>query len=152
MLPARGTVCIFSHLCSIVTKVCFAFYFLCTPSQTYTPLNHFFQEYVDIYLFLFVLYLQLVGSEGAFKYYQLEVQLAYLVNFTQFLLWFAPHLTLLHSKLQSCTPWNHFLQEYFYMYFFLFGLVSLAGRILRGLEDTSGQRYSLHIQSTLPNF
>ena len=31
-------------------------------------------------------------------YYWLEVQLAYLVDFAQYLLWFAPHITFLHSK------------------------------------------------------
>ena len=65
--------------------------------------------------FYLVLYLQLIRSEGAYK---LEVQLAYLVDFAQFLSWCAPHFTFLHSKLQSYTAWNYFLQEYIYIYFF----------------------------------
>ena len=53
MLPARGTACIFNQLCPIVTTVCFVFYFFYSPNFSYTPLNHFFQEYVYIDLFLF---------------------------------------------------------------------------------------------------
>ena len=34
MLPARGTACIFSRLCPIVTTVCFTFYFFCSPNQS----------------------------------------------------------------------------------------------------------------------
>ena len=35
---------------------------------------------------------------------------------------------------ESCTPLNHFFQEYFSIYILLFGLVPLAARIWRGLE------------------
>ena len=36
--------------------------------------------------------------------------------------------------------------------FLLIGLVPLAGRILGGIADTTGLRYSWYIKSTLPNF
>ena len=49
----RGTASILSQLCSNVTTVCFPIYFFCTPNYSYTPLNHFFQEYVYIHLLLF---------------------------------------------------------------------------------------------------
>ena len=72
----------------------------------------FFRNTYTFIYFQLVLYLQLVGSQGAFKILPLEVQLARLVDFSQFLLWFAPNFTFLHSKLQSQTPWNYILQEY----------------------------------------
>ena len=42
------------------------------------------------------------------KYYRLEVQVAYLVEFAQILQWFAPHFTFLHSILVL-----HFLESLF---------------------------------------
>ena len=68
-----------------------------------------------------------------------------------FLLWFASHFIFLHSKLVLHSFESFFFQEWVYIYVFLFGLVPLAGRILRDFKNTTGQRYSLHIQSTLPN-
>ena len=99
ILPARGTACISGQLCPFVTTVCFAFYFFCTPNQSNTSLNNFSKEYVHIY---FYLVLNLTGWQdlsGLIKYCRLEVQLAYFVEFAQFLLRFAPRLTFLHSKL-----------------------------------------------------
>ena len=84
------------------------------------------------------------------KYYRLEVQLAYLVDFAQFLLRFAPHL-LSCTPNQSYTSLNHFFNEYVYIDLFLFGLVPLPGRILWGLENITSQKYSLLTQSTSPN-
>ena len=52
-LLARGTACIFGQLYSIVTTNSFTLYYFCTPNQSNTPLNHFFQEYLYIHLFLF---------------------------------------------------------------------------------------------------
>ena len=126
--------------------VCFTFYFFCTPNQSYTPLNPFFfkNTYTFIHFYL-VLYLQLVGSWGLIKYYQLEVQLAYLVDFAKFLLRFTPHLTFLLSKLQSYTLWNHFSQEYIYIYFFNLVLYLLLVGSQGGLENTTDQSYSLHL-------
>ena len=40
-----------------------------------------------------------VDIRGLRMYYRLEVELAYLVDFVQFLLWFALHFTFLHSEL-----------------------------------------------------
>ena len=94
----------------------------CTPNQSYTSLNHFFNEYVYIDLFLIwsctSTWQDLMGLR---KYYQLEVQLADLVEFTQLLPRFAPDFPFLHSKLQCYTPWNHFfsLKKYIKMFFCL---------------------------------
>ena len=38
-----------------------------------------------------------------------------------------------------------FLLKYIGIFVLLFGLVTLAGRILGGLEKTTSKRYSLHI-------
>ena len=81
-----------------------------------------------------------VDIRGLKMYHRLQVELAYLVDFVQFLLWFAPHFTFLHSKLQPHTLWNQFFfKEYIRICFLLFGLVRLT------------ERCSLHIQSTLRN-
>ena len=68
------------------------------------------------------------------KYYRLEVQVVYLVEFAQILQWFAPHFTFLHSILVL-----HFLEslfsQYIWIYLFLFGVVPLAGGILGGSEN-----------------
>ena len=116
------------------------------------------------------------------KYYRLEVQLAYLVDFAQFLWEFAAHFTFLHSKLvlhsfKSPFSWIHlnlvfcrgtacilnklcpifcysllwillfsisflvlhFIRSTFFMNIFSFpSLLPLAGRILDGLENTTG--------------
>ena len=83
---------------------------------------------VNLHLFSYlVFYLQLIGSEGA--YYRLEVQLAYLVHFAQFLLRFPPHLTFLHSKLILHSLEKFFTRVRLHLYF-LFGLLPLDGRIL----------------------
>ena len=42
----------FAQLLLRLCTVCFTFYFFCTPNQLYTPLSHFFQEYVSIYFFI----------------------------------------------------------------------------------------------------
>ena len=69
-------------------------------------------------------------------YCRLEVQLAYLVHFAHFLLWFAPHFAFAHSKLQSYILRNNwfFFKNTFEFFFLLFGLVPLAGRNSGGLE------------------
>ena len=51
-------------------------------------------------------------------YYRLEVELAYLVDFVQFLLWFALHFTFLHSELQPYTLWNQFFLKNTFEFFF----------------------------------
>ena len=80
----------------------------CTPNQSCTSLNHFFHEFVYIQLFLFGLVPLPLPLRELRKYYWLEVQLPHFVDFTQLLLWFVPHFTFLHSKLQSYMPWNQF--------------------------------------------
>ena len=59
------------------------------------------------------------------KYYRLEVQLPHLVDFAQFLLQFALNLTFWHS-----------IQSY----------------ILSGFENTTGQRYFVHLRRILARF
>ena len=61
----------------------------------------------------------------------------------QFLLWFATHFTFLHSKLQSYTPWNHFLQEYIYIY--IFYIWSCTRSNWQGFERLS-KDYKLKVQ------
>ena len=61
--------------------------------------------------------------KGVRIYYRLKVQLEYLVDFAQFLLWLAPHFTFVHSKLQPYTLWNHFFKnkfEFFFLYLVLY--------------------------------
>ena len=99
--------------------------------QSYT---HFFTNTLTFIYFYLVLYFQLVGSKGAQK------------------IWFASHLNFLHSKLVFHSFESLFLRIHINLYISLFGLVPLPGRILRGSENTTGQSYSLHIQSTLPKF
>ena len=74
-----GTACIFKSTLPNFFNDLLQILLCCTPNQSYTPLNHFFQEHVHIYLFLCGL-VPLVGGilKGARKYYRLEVQLAYL--------------------------------------------------------------------------
>ena len=70
-------------------------------------------------------------------YCRLEVQLAYLVHFAQFLLWFAPHFAFAQSNLQSYILFRNnlvFFKNTFEFFFLLFGLVPLAGRNSGGLE------------------
>ena len=95
-----GTACIFKSTLPNFFNDLLQILLCCTPNQSYTPLNHFFQEHVHIYLFLCGL-VPLVGGilKGARKYYRLEVQLAYLGDFAQFSSRFALHFTFLHSKL-----------------------------------------------------
>ena len=107
ILPARGTACIFDKLCSVVTMVCFAFYSFCAPNQSYTHLNHIFQKYVFIHLFLFGLEPVAGRIKGGLQNttgqrYSLHSGLC------PILLRFGSHLTFLHSKLQFYTLWNNF--------------------------------------------
>ena len=70
---------------------------------------------------------------------------AYLVDFAQFLLWLS---TFYFSALQNVVLHSLeslFIRVHLYLYF-LFGLVPLAGRILRGFVKTTSKRYSLHIK------
>ena len=55
-----------------------------------------------------------------------------------FLLWFASHFIFLHSKLVLHSFESFFFQEWVYIHVFLFGLVPLAGRILRDFKNTTG--------------
>ena len=64
ILPARGTVCIFSPLCPIVATGCFTFHLFYTPNQSYT---HFFKDTFIFIYFYMAMYLQQVGSKGAYK-------------------------------------------------------------------------------------
>ena len=140
MLPARGTACILSQLCAIVITVCFAFYLFCTPNQSYTTLNHFFQEYV---------YIQ--NTNGyRYSHSQQRITTNYgtacilgglcpiFIMVCSTFYFSALQVVVLHS-LESL-----FTRVHLHLYF-LFGLVPLAGRILRGLVKTASQRYSLHI-------
>ena len=63
------------------------------------------------------------------QYHRLELQLAYLVHFAQYLRQVASHFT--YSALQISL--TLIFQEYVYIYVFLFGHVPLAGRICQGL-------------------
>ena len=72
ILPARGTTCISSQLCTIITMVSFAFYYFRTPLKL--VLNSFESifsrnTYTFIYFYL-VFNLKLVGSQGADKILQ----------------------------------------------------------------------------------
>ena len=80
-----------------------------------------------LFIFLWSCTSSRLDPRGVGIYYWLEVQLAYLVHFDQFLLGFAPYFIFLHSKLQSYTTWNHFLQEYIYIYFYLVLYLQLVG-------------------------
>ena len=90
--------------------------------------------------------------KGLIKYYRQEVQLAYLVDFAQFLSRFSPHSTFLHSKLQSYTSWNHFYKRMFAFICVLIWSCTCSWQDPSWLRKATGLRYSLHIQSTLPNF
>ena len=119
ILPARGTTCISSQLCTIIMMISFAFYSFRTPLKL--VLNSFESIFSrNTYTFIYfysVLCLCWQDLTRLITYYQPEVHLAYLVDFAQFLIWFAPHFTFLQSKLQFYTPWNYFLQGYIYSYF-----------------------------------
>ena len=70
ILLARGTACIFSRLCPTVTTVFFTFYFFCTPNLSYTPWNHFFQEYISInFFFIWYCASSWLDLKGLIKYY-----------------------------------------------------------------------------------
>ena len=141
----------FAQLLLRLCTVCFTFYFFCTPNQPYTPLSHFFQEYVSIY-FLFGL-VPLAGRILRLrKYYRLEIQLVYLVDFAQFVLPFAPQFTFLHSKLQSYTPWNHFILRIHFISFLLDLEPVYSQQDLRRLRKYHWLLVQLTYQSTSPNF
>ena len=80
---------------------------------------------IRIHLFIFIWSYTSSWQDlkGFIKYYRLEVQLAYLVDFARFLLRFAPHLTFLYSKL-GLHSLESFLQEYIYIYFFIWSCTS----------------------------
>ena len=61
------------------------------------------------------------------KYYRREVQLAYLVDFAQFLLRFAPHLTFLHSKLVLHSQESLFTGVRLHLFFYLVLYLQLVG-------------------------
>ena len=94
--PARGTAGIFSPLCPIFTTGCFTFHLFCTPNQSY---SHFSRIRLHLCIFIWSCTSSWQDLSGLIKYHWLEVQLAYLVDFAQFLLRFARHFTFLHSKL-----------------------------------------------------
>ena len=94
--PARGTAGIFSPLCPIFTTGCFTFHLFCTPNQSY---SHFSRIRLHLCIFIWSCTSSWQDLSGLIKYYWLEVQLAYLVDFAQFLLRFTRHFTFLHSKL-----------------------------------------------------
>ena len=70
-----------------------------TYSALQISLTLIFSRIRSHFFFFLVMYLQPVGSEGAYKYYWLEVQLVYLIDFAQFLLRFARHFTFLYCNL-----------------------------------------------------
>ena len=83
------------------------------------------------------------------KYYRLEVQLAYLVSFAQFLLRFSSHFTFLHSKSILISWESLFSRKHVHLFiYFIWSCTS----IWQGSDNTTGQRCSLFILSTLPNF
>ena len=88
------------------------------------PFESFFfhNEYDFIYFYL-VLYLQLVGSQEAEKHHRLEVQLAYLVDFARFFLWFAPILLFYTPSCSLTLCGIIFFGKNTFEFFLLFGLV-----------------------------
>ena len=118
ILLARGTACISSQLCPIVTMFASHFTFLHSKLVLHSFESLFSGIRIHLFIFIWSCTSSWQDLRGLIKYYRLEVQLACLVNFAQFSLWSAPHLIFLHSKLQTYPPWNHFLQQYIFIFFF----------------------------------
>ena len=69
-----------------------------------------------------------------------------------FLLRFASHFIFLHSKLVLHSFESLFFKNRSTLFFLIWSCTSnWQDLILRGFKNTTGWRYSLHIQSTLPN-
>ena len=117
--------------------------------QSYT---HVFKNKFTFIYFNLALYPSWQDLKGLIKQYRQEVQLAYLVDFAQFLSRFSPHSTFLHSKLQSYTSWNHFYKRMFAFIFVLIWSCTCSWQDPSWPRKATGLRYSLHIQSPLPNF
>ena len=75
--------------------------------------------------------------KGLRKYYRLQVQLAYLVDFVQILPWFTPHFPFLLFNLDLHSLELLFIRVCLHLFFFY--MVPLAGRTLKGLENTRGK-------------
>ena len=98
ILPARGTARLLSGLCPIFTMLCSTIYFLHFKLQFQTLWNNFLRIHLNFCSFIWSSSSSWQDLRRLRKDHQLEVQLAYLVNFPQFLLRFA-HFSFLHSKL-----------------------------------------------------
>ena len=96
ILPARGTAGIFSPLCPIFTTGCLTFHSFDTPNQSYT---HFSKNTFTFIYFYLVMYLQPVGSKGAYKILLVRGTACILSRLSPILLRFVRHFTFLHSKL-----------------------------------------------------
>ena len=111
--PARGTACTLSRLCPIFIMVCSTFYFSALQVVVLHCLELLFTR-VHLHLFFFIW--SCTSSWQDFqrlrKYYQLEVQLAYLIDFAQFSLQFALNFTFRHSIQSYTTLESFFFHEY----------------------------------------
>ena len=93
ILPARGTACIFSRLCPIFNTVSTRSDFSALQISLTLPGIIFHKSTFTSIFFIWSSTYSWQDLKRLIKYNQLEVQFAYLVNFAQFLLRFAPHLT-----------------------------------------------------------
>ena len=85
ILPARGTSCILSRLCPIFNLVCSTFLLFCSPSCSFTLLGITF--YKATFTVIFLIWSCTSGCwdlKRHRKYYQLQVHLAYSIDFAQF--------------------------------------------------------------------
>ena len=127
--------------------VCSTFDF---PAFQLSVILHGITFYKSTFTFFFFI-LSYTSSCQDLKCYQLEVQLTYQLTLPN-LHYGLRHILLFCTSNLSYTPLNHFFKEYVPIYFLLLGLTPLASRITGGFGKTTGQRYSLHIWSTLPKF
>ena len=111
--PARGTACILSRLCPIFIMVCSTFHFSAVQVVVLHCLELLFTR-VHLYLFFLFGLVPLAGRifQRLRKYYQLEVQLAYLIDFAQFSLQFALNFTFRNSIQSYTTLESFFFHEY----------------------------------------